>query len=182
MVARASGQLPGLLGVSISQTQDCLLPENGQGSDELNNAERGSNFVGIQRGEGELRKGDREVLARERREEQGGPASEEVTDITHSHTRMERPWEIREQEVGTSDNLIRKEHRHPLGGQRGAGMKPSHQRGSPGARLWGRCCGVHVAEQSLNLPQGDTPASVTHLGKMGHVRGSADLFSTPHTP
>lgn len=67
MVVRGSGQLLGLLGVSFSQTQDCLLPGNGQGSvDELNNAEKGSNFVGIQRGDGELRKGDREVLAGER--------------------------------------------------------------------------------------------------------------------
>lgn len=59
-------------------------------------------------------------------------------------------------------------------------MKLSHQRGSPSARLGGRCCGVHVAEESFNLPQGDTPTSVTHLGEMGHVRGSPDLFF--HTP
>lgn len=62
-------------------------------------------------------------------------------------------------------------------------MKPSHQWGSPSAELGGGCCGIHVAEESLNLPQGDTPASVTHLGEMGHVRGSPDLsFPHPHTP
>lgn len=33
----------------------------------------------------------REVQGGERWEEQGGPASREVADITRSHTRMERP-------------------------------------------------------------------------------------------
>lgn len=126
----------------------------------------------------------REVQAGERWEEQGGPASREVTDITHSHTRMERPWEIRKQEIGKRGNLITRDEeadRNPLEGRKGAGMKLSHQRSPLTARLGGGCCGVHVAEESLNLPQGDTPTSVTHLGEMGHVRGSPDLFFThPH--
>lgn len=71
--------------------------------------------------------------------------------------------------------------RNPLEGRQGAGMKLSHQWSPLRARLGGGCCGVHVAEESLDLPQGDTPTSVTHLGEMGHVRGSPDLFFThPH--
>ena len=66
----------------------------------------------------------------------------------------------------------------------GAGVKPSHQRRSPSARLGGGCCGVHVAEESLNLPQGNTPTSVTHLGEMGCVRDSLQLIfpTPPNTP
>lgn len=58
-------------------------------------------------------------------------------------------------------------------------MKPAHQWGSPGARLGHGSCGVHVTEESLNLPQGNTPTSVTHLGETGRVRVSRPQFS-PH--
>lgn len=63
---------------------------------------------------------------------------------------------------------------------RGARMKPSHQRGAPGAGLRGGCCGVHVAEESLNLPQGDTATPVTHLGQ-GDMSGVLQsLVFHPH--
>lgn len=74
-----------------------------------------------------------------------------------------------------------KTDKHPSGGRRGAGTRPSHQWGSPGARLRGGRCGVHVAEELFNLPQGDTPTAVAHLGEVRHARGSSDLFST-HSP
>lgn len=47
----------------------------------------------------------------------------------------------------------------------GTGGKPSHQWGPSGARLGGGRCGVHVTKESLDLPQGDSPTSVTHLGE-----------------
>lgn len=66
--------------------------------------------------------------------------------------------------------------RRPVGGAR---EKPSHQWGSPAARLRRGGRGVHVAEEALNLPQGNTPTSVTHLGDVGHVRVCRPQFS-PH--
>lgn len=66
------------------------------------------------------------------------------------------------------------------------GKRASHQRGTPSARLRCGSCRVHVAEEPLNLPQGDTPASVTHLGDKGHVRDpprlSAPLLTPPPPP
>lgn len=59
-------------------------------------------------------------------------------------------------------------------------MKPSHQWGALRARLGGGCCGVHVAEELFNLPQGDTPTSVTHLGEMRHVGDSPACFRPRH--
>lgn len=80
-------------------------------------------------------------------------------------------------EVGRHDNSMgRKKDKHPLGGRRGIGVKPSHQWGPPSAGLGGGCCGVHVAEESLNLPQRDTPTSVTHFDRqIFFAQGHHDL-------
>jgi hypothetical protein len=60
------------------------------------------------------------------------------------------------------------------------GRRLSHQRGTPSARLGCGSCGVHVAEEPLDLPQGDTPASVTHLGDQGACEiPSKVMCSTP---
>ena len=61
-------------------------------------------------------------------------------------------------------------------------MKPAHQWGSPGAGLGCGGCGVHVAEEPLNLPQGNTSTSVTHLGETGRVRVSRPQFSLHPIP
>lgn len=97
---------------------------------------------------------------------------------------MQGPREAGKRVMGTCDSLLRRDQktdRHSSGG-RGTGVKPAHQWGSPGARLGRGGCGVHVTEESINLPQGNTPTSVTHLGETGHVRVSRPQFSPHPTP
>lgn len=89
--------------------------------------------------------------------------------------RMERPGI-----TGREQGLDKQMDKWTGSKMRVGGGKLAHQRSSPCAWLWGGCCRVHVAEESLNLPQGDTSTSVTHLGETGHARGYPDLVSTPH--
>lgn len=86
--------------------------------------------------------------------EMGGPWSHNRRRLSHSHGGgggVEYAWGFKKQEPRDW-------------------RKASHQRGTPSARLGCGGCGVHVAEEPLDLPQGDTPASVTHLGDEGQVR------------
>lgn len=52
----------------------------------------------------------------------------------------------------------------------------SHQRGSVFVREgWSGSCGVQVAEEALNLPQGDAAASVAHLVKKVQHKAGVQL-------
>jgi len=94
---------------------------------------------------------------------------------------MEGPREVGKRVTGVCDSLVRRDQktdRHSSGG-RGTGVKPAHQWGSPGAGLGRGGCGVHVTEESINLPQRNTPTSVTHLGETGPHPCSSPVFLTP---